>query len=189
MDQIRPYLVHRALNKFDMRFSRAVDGEGNFTVTAFGLSGAQAGHVTWNPKTGAPVSAGLAVGHRQVDKASAILGEAHLWSLDHVDEGLSGPNSSGIAAKDFYPADEPPLASEGKEYPTAMDVENSKKITGDLPPYGVKYDTKTVKQSPNTTQEKKMTNKDAAAEFSAKLLEKLSMAGGTDEIDGVPITF
>jgi hypothetical protein len=34
-----------------------------------------------------------------------------------------------------------------------------------------------------------MTERDAAAEFSAQLLEKLSMSGGTDEIDGVPITF
>jgi hypothetical protein len=34
-----------------------------------------------------------------------------------------------------------------------------------------------------------MTDRDVSAEFSAKLLEKMSMAGGTDEIDGVPITF
>jgi hypothetical protein len=34
-----------------------------------------------------------------------------------------------------------------------------------------------------------MSEKSASEEFSAKLLEKLSMAGGTDEIDGVPITF
>jgi hypothetical protein len=133
------FLNHRALNKYGLTFSRAIDGEGNFTVTAFGMSGQKVGHLKWNPRSGRPLSSKIELGHRQVSKVGAIIGEAHNWAFAHNDLETSGPNYESLKIEDFYPKDEPPQKGEGSEYGTPEESQQAKVLTGGLPPYGTTY--------------------------------------------------
>jgi hypothetical protein len=138
---IRQYLKHRVLNTFGLNFSRAIDGDGNFTVSAFGMSGQQVGHLTWDPKSGAPIKAKIAVGHRQVAKVGAIIGEAHEWAMAHNNSEIVGPSPHRLDINDFYPQNDPPQESEGKGAGfTAQESETFKSRTRGLPPYGDEYD-------------------------------------------------
>ena len=134
------FLNHRALNKYGLTFSRAIDGEGNFTVTAFGMSGQKVGHLKWNPRSGRPLSSKIENGHRQVSKVGAIIGEAHNWAFAHNNIDVSGPNYESLNVKDFYPQNEPPAQGEGSESNTPEETQMANTMTGGVPPYGTKYD-------------------------------------------------